>query len=479
MERKSLARSSGSATLTLSPAPLDPILQSDLTNPLRKFCFRCLVVLVFVRFSMLHQLLTFQLGINIYLLYIFGIPCIVGCFVTGGFRRVFRFRAPFYWCGFAVCLIGASIFSSWVGGSVRLVGTYLRTDFLMVFLVGGIAVGWKECRTLIFTLSLAALVSEISFKVFAQLDSEGRTSLQFGMISNSNDYAAHLILVLPFLLWSALTTKSFLFRIISIVGVGFGGYQILASASRGGFIALMVSGVATLFMLSARQRAIGLIVVIFMGFAGIAMLPRQVLMRLVAFSENNPEAAQEALQSSGIRKQLLKDSINFAVSHPVFGLGPGRFSEIEGLLRKQEGGVGLYFEAHNSFMAVAAESGLPAFIFYISAIVSSYMLLTSVKRNAGTDPAANDVRNAVICMKVAFLGFCTAIFFLNFAYFFYLPALTGLITAMAASFPALTPVRAPSPSGFPPAASRFVAGLPNGRAKQQVRPELTRPDFGR
>ena len=123
------------------PMPSDGIDSSDLNISLRKIAFRFLVVLVFIRFSMLHQLLTYKLGANLFLLYIFGLPPVLGFLFTGGFRRAVRFRVALYWLLFAGCLLLACIFSTWRGGSAAVVVTYLRTDFLMLFLIAGLTVG--------------------------------------------------------------------------------------------------------------------------------------------------------------------------------------------------------------------------------------------------------------------------------------------------------------------------------------------------
>jgi O-antigen ligase len=403
---------------------------------------------------MLHQLLTYKLGVNIYLLYIFGLPSVMGLLFTGGFRRLFRFRPAFYWFGFAACISVASVFSSWLGGSVGLVSVYLKTDFIMLPLLGGLAIGWKECRTIIFTIALSTLVSELSIKLFSSIDINGRTALDFGSIQNSNDYAAHLILIVPFLLWAALSAKSFLFRLVAMLGVAYGCYLIVASGSRGGFIALVTGVAAMLVMGTSRQRMVGLFTSAAMLFAAIALVPPQTFQRILSLSEDNSSATSEALQSSRIRKQLLQDSMMFAITHPLLGLGPGRFSEIEGLSRKVDGQVGLYFEAHNSFMTVASECGTPALICYVAGIVSSILLLNRIRRKVADDPDAADVRNAVSCMKTAIIAYCVATFFVNFAYFFYLPALSGLITAMAAAF--LDPERQNAGTQIPVASSRMT-----------------------
>jgi O-antigen ligase len=220
------------------------------------------------------------------------------------------------------------------------------------------------------------------------------------------------------------------------LGVGYGYYLILASASRGAFVALIVMMVCILYMATARQRTIGLFVAAVMLISAVALVPAQAFQRILSFSQDSTDSSQEALESSRIRMQLLQDSLWLAITHPALGVGPGQFSTIEGRSTKFAGAqYGLYFEAHNSFMTVASECGTPALIFYVSSIVSSFLLLNGVFRRIASDPSTTDVRDAVVCIKAALLGFCAAITFVNFAYFFYLPAFAGLIAALAASFP--------------------------------------------
>jgi O-antigen ligase len=412
---------------------------ADLNNSFRKLCFKFLAVLVFIRFSMLHQLLTYKLGGNLFLLYVFGLPPVLGFLFTGGFRRAFRFRVTTYWVLFAACLLCSCVFSTWRGGSAGLVVTYLRTDFLMLFLIAGLAVGWKECRTLLFSIALGCLATEVWVRLFRTIDSQGRTSLTFGTVANSNDYAAHLILIIPLLLWAAMSSKNFVFRVVAFMGVAYGYYLIVASASRGAFIALIVMMICILFMATSRQRIIGLFVTAAMLVSAIALAPSLAVQRILSYSAASTDSTLEALESSQIRMQLLKDSVWLAITHPVLGVGPGQFSVVEGRSANFAGRFGLYYEAHNSFMTVASECGTPALILYLSGIVSSFLLLNKIFRKVASDPSSTDVRDAVVCLKAALLAYCTAITFVNFAYFFYLPAFAGLIAAMAASFPEAVP----------------------------------------
>ena len=79
-------------------------------------------------------------------------------------------------------------------------------------------------------------------------------SLPFGALANSNDYAAHLLMLLPCLLWVALMAKSIKFRIVTLGVFGYGLFAVLSSASRGALVAVSVGIVYFLFSASKKQR---------------------------------------------------------------------------------------------------------------------------------------------------------------------------------------------------------------------------------
>jgi O-antigen ligase len=81
-------------------------------------------------------------------------------------------------------------------------------------------------------------------------------------------------------------------------------------------------------------------------------------------------------------------------------------------------------------MQVASECGIPALLLFIGGIVFAFLLLNSTWRQARQRPDCKDIAAASFHVMLAMVAFCTAIFFLSFAYFFYLPALAGLAIAL-------------------------------------------------
>ena len=56
----------------------------------RRIFLYFVLALVFMRFSMVHQILEHLLHADIYLIYLVAIPALIGVPATGGFKRAFR-----------------------------------------------------------------------------------------------------------------------------------------------------------------------------------------------------------------------------------------------------------------------------------------------------------------------------------------------------------------------------------------------------
>ena len=417
---------SGSSTAS------DKVSHDEALEKRRRIFLYFVLALVFMRFSMVHQILEHLLHADTYLIYLVAIPALIGIPATGGFKRAFRYRSARYWTAFAIWMIPTSIFSTWRGGSVSLINGYYRTEFLMLFAIGGLVTTWRECRWLMYTISAAALINVISFFFFRQLDENGRTSLTFGTVANSNDYSAHLLYVLPFLLWVILIAKSKYLRIAGFLVVALGLFEIMAAGSRGAMIGLVSAILVFAFTASAKLRRIVLVTAPVLGILVFALLPSSVSHRIFAFSSNASEDTSEALESSHSREQVLRDSVAFAIQHPLFGLGPGQFGNNEGE-QTTKSGEKLWIEAHNSFAQIASENGFPGFILYIGGMLSSLLLLNKTGRLFVGKPNLDEANAAILCVRIGLISFCVTIFFVNFGYFFYLPALAGIVIAVAAS----------------------------------------------
>ena len=385
--------------------------------------------LVFVRISMIHQILEHLFHRDTYLLYILGIPVIISLFSTRALSRAYSYRAAYYWSAFAIWLIPTSIVSTWRSGSISLIADYYRTDLILLFAIGGLITNWKEFRLLMYAISVAALTNVLSMFFLRQIDENGRLSLTFSTVANSNDYSAHLIFVMPFLLWVTLVEKSKYIRTVAVLALCLGLYEILAAGSRGAFLGILAAVLCLAVTSTWRIRFIVAVSIPIVIILMMSILPANVSRRILTF-ELDSQLPSEAMESANDRKQVLKDSMAFAMEHPLFGLGPGQFSENEGK-RTTKRGNKLWLEAHNSFAQVASENGFLGLILYLGGLFSTLVLVNNIGQSVKRVGKLREIASTVICTRLSLISFSVAIFFVNFAYFFYLPTIAGTAIALA------------------------------------------------
>ncbi|MBA3725636.1 MAG: O-antigen ligase family protein, partial [Armatimonadetes bacterium] len=127
-------------------------------------------------------------------------------------------------------------------------------------------------------------------------------------------------------------------------------------------------------------------------------------------------AGQEAQQSFGFRQQLWKDTIKMAQAYPAFGSGAGTFGEEIQNFTATEGSV----VAHNSYLQMAAESGVPAAILLL--LIAGVWFVAVLRRHEGMPAEINLLRmgiaagvvaagaNLVVESSLSYFGFATALF---------------------------------------------------------------------
>ena len=422
-------------TPTLSSTPTNPTSQAQFqllaqyqTDPFRKVAFYSSLCLLFVRFAVLPEVIYYITGVNTYLLYFVAPIAILGALLAGGVKRTFRYPAPYLWSAFFVWMIVAPFFSCWRGGSFAQVKEYGRIEFLFLIVVGGLAINWKEIRLIFYTIGAAAMTNLLTARLFLKMDN-GRVSLQAsGTIGNSNDLAAHLLLVLPFLLFIVMDSKRTIFVRLAIFGsIGYGLWLILGTASRGALVAVLAALVFFLWHASLRQRLGVILATLLLAGIYLAFLPDLTKDRLTRLFDRQNE---EASESSASRAYLIKKSLQFTMERPLFGVGPDQFSNYEGKSSQMQGEHGNWHETHCTWTEVSSECGIPALIFFVGGITSALLLVRRSFQTARRQGHA-DIANACFCYLLAMVGFLVAVTFLASAYKYYFPAMIGLAAAIS------------------------------------------------
>jgi O-antigen ligase len=393
----------------------------------RKVAFYVTLGLVFIRCSQIHELITYEVHFDTYLLLVVNVLALVGLIFSKSAGRPVRFAQAYCWLGFSLWIALTVPFSVWRAGSLQVVEEYWRLNVILIFLVGGLTTTWKEFEQLLRVLAISCLINLAMIKFYGQLDADDRMTLPFGSLANSNDFAAHLLMLLPSVLWLALVAKSFKLRVAILALFGYGIYAVLSSASRGALISVAVGVLYFLFSATKKVRLWGFGLIAIMLFAVLSLMPQQAIHRMLSFSKSDRFASEGALESSDERAQLLQDAVSYAFQYPLFGLGPENFRVVEG--KKP----GMYQPAHNTFAQVACESGFPGFFLFLGGIGSSFLTFWRIRRKFQTDVRAKELAQAAFCMQLMMVTFCLAVGFLNFAYAFHFPLMVGISVAMAYS----------------------------------------------
>ena len=444
------------APVATQPAKLNPIFQATAPKPVitedlpgylptkgeldptRVLAFKCAVAMLFTRMSVLPELAATITGVNLYLLYLVAPPAIIGCIMTGGFGRAFERKEVVLWSMFYMIMWIDVPFSSWVGLSFNRAFGYLRTDLICLYIVAGLVLGWSDVQKLYRWLAGSGVLVVLMVFRYAKPDNAGRLTLDGGdivdsTIGNSNDLSGHLMLMMPFIGWYAMEPgRHFMIRYPLLGLIGYGVWCNFLTSSRGALVA-MVLVVLFLAMRGSAAHKVGVLVGIpVLAVLLVTVLPKDNLVRLGTLFGGpvvKGTASEEAEESSASRQYLVEQSIKFTLENPMFGVGPGNFSNYEGIMAQAKGEHGNWHETHNTWTQISSECGIFALICFVSAMFMAFAAvgrLYSRAKGAGHE----QMMRTCVAYQASMVGYMTCITFLACGYRFTLPVMVGLGTAM-------------------------------------------------
>jgi hypothetical protein len=182
---------------------------AQVNSALRVIGYYFALVYTFIVFTQLHQLIMMGVGVDTRLLIIIGVPMVVLVLCSGGVQRTLQWSAAKYWVGYSVLMLIAVAFSSWKSESLSITLAWLRVEVVILFVIAGCVMTWREVKRLMTVLAWAAVVDVAAGRLFAG-QIAGRFELTGTTMSDPNDYAAQLILILPCLLLVVLSASQFI-----------------------------------------------------------------------------------------------------------------------------------------------------------------------------------------------------------------------------------------------------------------------------
>ncbi len=233
--------------------------------------------------------------------------------------------------------------------------------------------------------------------------------LFFGDMFDPNDLAFFALTFLPFGCLF-LTRGSRLFRLLSAGAIVSGLFLTVRTGSRGGFIAL---GLVCAVMLFSKSSAIARWM---KGMLLIAAVPCLLFMLLGTSTSRystilNPEGDYNYFDETG-RLAIWERGIDLIVSHPLTGVGVAGFDEAIADERTAAGLPPRWQSAHNAFIQIGAETGIPGLLLFITMMFTAFIGFMQVLRSG----ASEDLIRIAEMGFIGLVGQVASIMFLSQAY---------------------------------------------------------------
>jgi O-antigen ligase len=235
---------------------------------------------------------------------------------------------------------------------------------------------------------------------------------------DANDFATFAVSAMPFALYVLLGARRSVHRVLAGISLAVLTLAFVYTGSRGGFIALVSVGAFIVVRYSGiplrwRVAAPAIVAVVVLATAS-DQYWRQM-------STIMSDADYNRTEETG-RLQIWGRGIGYMTQYPVFGVGPGNFQAAEGTLsphaERQQFGVGVRWNAaHNTFIQVGAELGIPGLVLFLAIIAGTFGALrraAHTRRSSGRLPSNR--AQLTQALTASLIGFLVGAFFLSLAY---------------------------------------------------------------
>ena len=271
----------------------------------------------------------------------------------------------------------ASAFLSpiWKGGAVN-----HTIDFAKVYIVWVLTfllvTDFKRLRRIIYIQAVSvAVISTVSI-----IMGHSRPRLEGvigGIYSNPNDLAFAIVLTLPFCLAFLLTAKGAVIKLCWTGTILIMGLTLVMTASRAGFVSLVISGTVCLWHFGVKGRrfyligATALATVLLLAVAGGPLMTR--LTAITGSADTQMGAI--AYESYEARKFLMRRALEGIEHYPILGLGAQNFQVYSGI----------WHDVHMTYLQIAVEGGIPSLVLYLLFFGCAFSNLRKLLRRKDLD----------------------------------------------------------------------------------------------
>src|SRR5579862_523065 len=252
----------------------------------------------------------------------------------------------------SILCLSAILSPVWVGGAISHTVDFAKV-FIIYILIFVLVTDIRRLRRIIY-VQCASVVGMTAISIAKGHDRPRLEGVIGGIYSNPNDLAFAIVLCIPFCLAFLVTSKSVLGKCVWAIGILIMLVALFMTASRAGFIDLLISGIVVLWHFGVRGRRLYLIVITAL-LGGLLMITigKKLVQRFEAISEQTE--GDSAYGSYEQRKELMRRAVVGIARYPILGVGVNNFMNYSGLWR----------EVHMAYLEIGVEGGIPSLVLYL------------------------------------------------------------------------------------------------------------------
>ena len=287
--------------------------------------------------------------------------------------------------------------------------TFIKAVLVFIVMINVVRTERRLKGIIFLSMAVGALLSVTAFNDYrsGNLTVEGYrvAGLIGNMFGNPNDMAIHLVMMVPIAVVFTINARHSITKVLSALCVVLLVVGTVVTYSRAGFLGLMAAAGVLAWKLGRRNRlTVGLVGTVALAlFIGLA--PGNYALRIISIFDKS----LDPVASSTTRQDILMISLKSTLANPVFGLGMGNFHTVS----IQE------LVSHNAYTQVSAELGIPAFIFYMTFLLSPLWRLRRIEQETYGDRQRLHYYYLAVGLQASLLSYMVTSFFASVAYLWY------------------------------------------------------------
>jgi hypothetical protein len=299
---------------------------------------------------------------------------------------------------------GAFLSPIWRGGALTRTMDFSKIyiAWVLVFLL---ITTFDRLRRIIFIQVISVIIA-CSAAVIKGHDIPRLDNVLNGIYSNPNDLAFAIVLSLPFAFAFMITAKNPLIKVTWLFGMLIMLVTIFLTASRAGFIDLVISGSVALYFFAVKGKRFYLLVATFLvGAVVMGAFGGKLYDRFTALSGGST-TEQSAYGSYEDRKYLMVRAVEAIETYPIFGIGVRNFPTWSLI----------WHDVHMTYLQICAEGGIAVLVIYLMFFWRGFKNLKILRQAKNLDP---DIVLFIGALQASLVGFVVGACFAPEAYQFF------------------------------------------------------------